>query len=47
MYPYYKIEGTYVETNVMDTNTLNLNPDPDFWPNMDPDPDPDPGSIRK
>ena len=33
----------------MDTNTLNLDPDLGFWPNLDlnpvpdPDPDPDPG----
>ena len=29
----------------MDPNTLNLDPDPGFWPNLDPDlgPDPDPG----
>ena len=24
----------------MDPNTLNLDPDPGFWPNLDPDPDP-------
>ena len=22
----------------MDPNTLNLDPDPEFWPNVDPDP---------
>ena len=27
----------------MDPNTLNLDPDPGFWPNLDQDPDPDPG----
>ena len=30
-------------------NTLNLDPDPEFWPNLDPDPgpgpDPDPGYV--
>ena len=25
-------------TSVMDPNTLNLDPDPEFWPNVDPDP---------
>ena len=34
-------------TSVVDPNTLNLDPDPRFWPNLDPDPDPgqdpDPG----
>ena len=33
----------------MDSNTgaLNLDPDPEFWPNLDPDPGPnlDPGSC--
>ena len=33
----------------MDLNTLNLDPDPGFWPNLDPDldagPDPDPGKY--
>ena len=24
------------------TRTLNLDPDPGFWPNLDPDPGPDP-----
>ena len=23
---------------VVDPNTLNLDPDPEFWPNLDPDP---------
>ena len=27
---------------VVDPNTLNLDPDPGFWPNLDPDPDPGP-----
>ena len=28
----------------MDLNTLNLDPDPEFWPNLEPDhPGPDPG----
>ena len=25
----------------MDPNTLNLDLDPGFWPNLDPDPDPE------
>ena len=29
---------------VVDPNTLNLDPNPGFWPNLDLDPDPDPGS---
>ena len=27
----------------MDQNTLVLDPDPEFWSNLDPDPGPDPG----
>ena len=27
----------------MDPNTLSLDPDPGFWPNLAPDPGPDPG----
>ena len=29
-----------VDSSVVDPNTLNLDPDPDpvFWPNLDPDP---------
>ena len=41
--------GTFVIcTSVVDPNTLNLDPDPELWPNLDPDPelwpnlDPDP-----
>ena len=32
-------------TTDVDPNTLNLDPDPGFWPNLDPDSDPapDPG----
>ena len=30
------VEG--VGGSVMDTNTLNLDLDPGFWPNLDPDP---------
>ena len=26
--------------SVVDPNTFNLDPDPGFWPNLDPDPDP-------
>ena len=25
-------------SNVVNPNTLNLDPDPEYWPNMDPDP---------
>ena len=30
----------YVTNSVVDPNTLNLDPDPDpgFWPNLDPNP---------
>ena len=28
---------------VVDPNTLNLDPDPEFWANLDPVPGPDPG----
>ena len=31
------------QTSVVDPNTLNLDPYPGFWPNLDPDPGPDPG----
>ena len=39
--------GTFLITNqynisVVDPNTLNLDPDPGFWPNLDPDPNPGP-----
>ena len=27
----------------MDPHELNFNPDPGFWPNLDPDPGPDQG----
>ena len=41
----------YVFSIVVDPNTLNLDldPDPGFWPNLDPDPgpDPDPGLYYK
>ena len=30
-------------SSVVDPNTLDLDPDPGFWPNFDPDPCPDPG----
>ena len=37
--------------SVVDPNTLNLDPDPGFWPNLDPVPDPgtdsDPGLCYK
>ena len=35
------------ETNVVDPNTLNLDLDPKFWPNLDPDPGVDILSILK
>ena len=28
----------YVMSRVVDPNTLNLDPDQGFWPNLDPDP---------
>ena len=28
----------FVRVSVVDPNTLNLDPDPGFWPNPDPDP---------
>ena len=31
------------KSSVVDPNTLNLDPDPGFWPNLDKNPDPDPG----
>ena len=35
----------------MDLNTLNMDPDPGFWPNLDfdqePGPDPDPGLYNQ
>ena len=35
-----------VSCSVMDPNTLNLDPNPGFWHNLDPDPGPDPGEIK-
>ena len=32
----------YCRPSVVDPNTLNLDPDSGFWPNLDPDPDPGP-----
>ena len=32
------VEKNWVES-VVDPNTLNLDPDPGFWPNLDPDPE--------
>ena len=29
-----------VKSSVVDSNTLNLDPDPGFWSYLDPDPDP-------
>ena len=34
--------GSGSKTLVVDPNTLNLDPDPGVWPNLDPDPGPDP-----
>ena len=28
----------YAKNSVVDSNTLNLDPDPGFWPNLDPNP---------
>ena len=28
-----------VSTSVVDPNTFNLDPDPEFWPNLDPYPE--------
>ena len=38
-----------IEISIKDPNTLNLDPDPEFWPNLypDPSPDPDPGLWYK
>ena len=38
-----------LEVSVVDPNTLNLDPDPGLWPNLDldPGPDPDPGLYFK
>ena len=30
----------------MDPNTLNLDPDPEYWPNLDPDPGQNPDPQR-
>ena len=30
----------WIKINVVDPNTLNLDPDTGFWPSLDPDPDP-------
>ena len=35
-----KFLGKITSPSVVDPNTLNLDPDPGFWPNLDPDPDP-------
>ena len=31
----------------MDPNTLNLDPDPEYWPNLDPVPDPEKELVLK
>ena len=33
----------FAMASVVDPNTLNLDPDPGFWPYLNPDPCPDPG----
>ena len=33
----FKIKISLDTGSVVDPNTLNLDPDPVFWPNMDPD----------
>ena len=33
---------TKVFYSVVDPNTVNLDPNPGFWPTLDPDPDPGP-----
>ena len=35
--------GIISSASVVDPNTLSLDPDPGFWPNLAPDPGPDPG----
>ena len=34
-----------LQCSVQDPNELNLDPDPEYWPNLDPNPVPDPGLI--
>ena len=34
----YFLRNLPVGTSVVDPNTLNFDPDPLFWPNLDPDP---------
>ena len=36
----YYITPPYHAASVVDPKTLNLDPDPGFWPNLDPDLDP-------
>ena len=38
--PRYILSGleVFMETSVVDPNTLNLDLDPEFWPNLNPDP---------
>ena len=35
-------QNSTLDPSVVDPNTLNLDPDPGFRPNLDPDPGPDP-----
>ena len=35
-----KVKKSMVTCSVVEPNTFNLDPDPGFWPNLDPDPDP-------
>ena len=32
------VDGYLLASSVVDPNTLNLDPDPGFWPYLDPDP---------
>ena len=36
----FNLHFVMILTSVVDPNTLNLDPDPGFWPNLDLDPDP-------
>ena len=35
---FFLIKKVMVRFSVVDPNTLNLDPDPGFWPNLDSDP---------
>ena len=36
-------QSEWIFNSLVDPNTLNLDPDPEFWLNLDLGPDPDPG----